>query len=110
MPSKTIRVDSATTAKGYDLEWFSDVFSRYMPPTPDSTVTPSQLNENEDLRADPTLTALSDVTVGKAEKPNENGQRYGVTVEKGDTGQGEVDGHEPGPDLGLEPSQETGEL
>ena len=79
---KTVRIDDLTTAKGYDVGWFDDALSRYLPDNPDPTVTPSQVNENTGLAADATVTRPDDVTDGKAEILNRNAERYGVTVEE----------------------------
>ena len=102
-------MDEVSTAKGYDLGWFEDVFSRYLASTLDPTVTPSQLNENGDLQADPTATSARDVTVKEGEKPNENGQRYGVAVDEEGAGDLWEADHSQGGDEPLV-DHEVGEL
>ena len=99
---KTLRI-GVTTTKGYDVGWFKDAFARYLPSTPDPTVTPSQVNKNADLAEEQTVTRPDDVTVRETEKFNENGRCYGVTVEKGGDGESGEDGHDLGP---VEPSPE----
>jgi putative DNA primase/helicase len=54
----TIRTGPADsdTAKGYKLEDFAEVFSRYLPRTPKQSVTPSQLNDSNGFNGNQPVT------------------------------------------------------
>src|SRR5262249_40991287 len=62
---KTIRIGN-DTAKGYKLEQFSDVFSRYLDV---QTVTPSQPTRVLNCDGLKSVTPETDVTVSKASQP-----------------------------------------
>ncbi len=71
----TIRIGDIT-AKGYELEWFTDAFSRY---PPSQTVTPSQPLKTSEKRENRSVTSKSDVTDEKRGKPLKTRDCYDVT-------------------------------
>jgi hypothetical protein len=82
----TIRFASGL-AKGYHLHRFEESFTRYLasdPSTNRNTVT--NVDEIRVCYGSQSVTPESDVTVRKCEKPNNDGQSYGVTVQKGERG------------------------
>jgi putative DNA primase/helicase len=104
----TIRIGEGV-AKGYYRHQFEDAFERYLgvadsePKQAASPVTPPNQpynrNKCDEIRtsgASPTVTRKSGVTVGKCEKPNNDGICYGVTVGKGGKGQNADLGTESG--------------
>ena len=74
----TVR-DGSTTFKGYTREQFRDVFARYLPDTPDPTVTPSQVSETAGYSENLSVTLPSNVTDGNPEKPEKSAGCDGVT-------------------------------
>jgi uncharacterized protein DUF3631 len=68
------------TAKGYKLEEFTDLFVRYVT---DPSVTPSQVNENKDLRLKGAVTLGSVVTDKTEQKGNDYRPCDGVTAKAG---------------------------
>jgi len=64
---KTIRLGSGTI-KGYSLEQFIDVFTRYVPDPPIQTVTPSQVRKNKDIEQKQSATQKNDVAVENQSK------------------------------------------
>jgi hypothetical protein len=76
----TVR-NATCTAKGYKLEDFSDAFTRYVA---DVSVTPSQLNDINDLQNDGAVTAASRVTDETGQKLNDSGPCDGVTAKDKD--------------------------
>jgi hypothetical protein len=82
---ETIRIEDKT-AKGYLAHRFTDAFARFCP---EGGSQPSQRNKADEQRtseAFQTVTSDPDVTVQKCEKSNNDGLRYGITVEKGGAG------------------------
>ncbi len=81
----TIRV-GGKTAKGYRLADFADAFDRYLASdTPDGAVEPSHRNNVDGMgtsAASATVTPDGMLRSEKAQKPNNDGHCYGVTVEK----------------------------
>ncbi len=65
------------TAKGYKLKDFGDAFMRYVP---ESSVTPSQVNEINGLQLDGGVTPASLVTDQMGRKLNDSGPCDGVTA------------------------------
>ena len=59
--SKTIRIGD-DTAKGYEKDQLTEVFSRYIPSPPSKSVTASQPSPVQDLAAFPSVTREDDVT------------------------------------------------
>ncbi len=90
----TIRLPDGTTAKGYYLSNFTEVFERFLidentPSSPDpgsQTVTPSQPAETLGFSENPTVTTDPFVTVGKSLKPAPAVTCDGVTVWDGGSG------------------------
>jgi Protein of unknown function (DUF3631) len=85
---RQVRLDDATTLKGYHREQFEDAWNRYLPPLPPiQTETPKQPAPLSGKPADPNrnTTPLVPVTEGAA---NPHGQRdvSAVSVQKGGTG------------------------
>jgi hypothetical protein len=87
------------TARGYMLVQFGEAFERYL--VPEEGVS----NRNNDTNSDEmgtsctfqTVTNEPDVTVGKCEKPNNDGRCCGVAVGKGDSGEARAyRGQKPG--------------
>jgi putative DNA primase/helicase len=70
------------TAKGYKLKDFSDAFTRYVP---ESSVTPSQVNETKGLQSDRAVTPASVVTGQIGQKLNDFGPCDGVTARNEDS-------------------------
>lgn len=60
--SKTIRISSDATQKGYEVSQFDEAFARYLAPTPSPSVTTSHPNTD----------AGFDVTKGQSRYPSEN--------------------------------------
>lgn len=86
----TIRLDEKRTIKGYHLHQFKEAFARYL--GAEGEAEPSQRNKADETGTSepcPTVTAESDVTVGKCKKPNNDGPCYGVTDGKGESEQNE---------------------
>lgn len=78
--SKTIRFDKFTTAKGYEIKQFDDVFMRYLPP---SNLTPQSneaLQTNEDKPSEVTYEADVTVTDVVAVTPNPSSNMAGDAV------------------------------
>lgn len=73
---KTIRIGTITK-KGYDISQFKESFSRYLPPK--QTVTPSQVQENNDLEQFESVTETRNVTVEKEVNKLKSLGCYGVT-------------------------------
>jgi putative DNA primase/helicase len=73
--------EGKTTYRGYKLKQFDDLFARY-PPSNRNTVTNAMNAGVSDISNRNTPEA--DVTVAKCEKPNNDGQCYGVAVAKGE--------------------------
>jgi Protein of unknown function (DUF3631)/Toprim domain len=67
------------TAKGYKRAQFADIFVRYLPDPPNSSVTSSQANELAAFYESRTDTPSSDVTDENAQKPNVSAGCDGVT-------------------------------
>ena len=82
---KTIRIGD-TTIKGYSLDQFIDVFTRYVPSPPIQTVTPSQVRENNHLEQKQTVTQENDVTDRNSRKQLNLRDCYDVTDENTPTG------------------------
>jgi hypothetical protein len=85
---RTIRLDDGKiTAKGYLLEWFADVFSRFYTPSSaqpsDLSVTPSQVNDLNDLEQKRSVTTDLFVTDKKDPKSLKPLTCDGVTDKKG---------------------------
>jgi putative DNA primase/helicase len=83
---EVIRINDKTTARGYTLVQFTEAFDRYLGlegVSNRNTVT--NLDGMGTSCTFQTVTNEPDVTVGKCEKPNNDGLCYGVTVEKGDS-------------------------
>ena len=79
--SKTIRIGDVT-AKGYEKDNFTEVFSRYIPSQSSASVTASQSNLVEDLPAFPSVTIEVDVTDRNQREPKPVGDCDVVTDEK----------------------------
>jgi hypothetical protein len=111
---ETLRIGNRT-AKGYCRHQFEEAWQRYLgsegvsepqhrnnadgirtsatsqaaTPAPEGDSKPSHRNKCDEIRTSgtfQTVTPESDVTVGKCEKPFNDGTCYGVTVEKGGNG------------------------
>jgi putative DNA primase/helicase len=97
---EVIRINDKTTARGYTLVQFTEAFDRYLGlegVSNRNTVT--NLDGMGTSCTFQTVTNEPDVTVGKCEKPNNDGLCYGVTVEKGVLAKREHIGTKsPGPD------------
>ena len=82
---KTVRFGTGSddTAKGYELEQFTDVFTRYLPQPQNPSVTPSQVAETVGFWGDsqPSQTNRCD-GLEMTEKPSNPAGCDGVTVEK----------------------------
>jgi putative DNA primase/helicase len=78
----TIRIGprDEDTAKGYRRCQFLDGFQRYLPITPEQSVTPSQPNEINNLNADQSVTLCSGVTAEYLKKTNDISGCDGVTA------------------------------
>jgi putative DNA primase/helicase len=74
--SRTIRLSSNQTAKGYYRSDFDDVFGRYLPP---QGVTPSQSNNDGHCDALQSVTSQEPVTFQKASQLNSDGDCDVVT-------------------------------
>lgn len=85
---RTVRTAAGDTAKGYQLTWFEDAFERYLSlvtAKPHSApVTPSQVNDLNDLEQKQTVTSDLFVTVEDEPNPLKTNTCDGVTVEKPD--------------------------
>ncbi len=75
---KSIR-EGEITFKGYILEQFEDVFSRYAPSTDNRTVTPSQVNAGAGSSDFQSVTENGRVTDQNPLKPLQDNDCYGVT-------------------------------
>jgi hypothetical protein len=82
---KTVRFGTGPddTAKGYELEQFTDVFTRYLPQPPNPSVTPSQVAETVGLWGNSQLSQTNRCDgLEITEKPSNPAGCDGVTVEK----------------------------
>ena len=82
---KTVRFGTGSddTAKGYELEQFTDVFTRYLPQPPNPSVTPSQVAETVGLWGNSQLSQTNRCDgLEITEKPSNPARCDGVTVEK----------------------------
>jgi Protein of unknown function (DUF3631) len=82
-----IRFSDNDNRKGYRLTQFEEAFTRYLPPEGGSQ--PKQRNKCDEMgtsSGSATETAERDVSVGKCEKPNNDGLCFGVSVGKGGNG------------------------
>ena len=87
----TIRLDEKRTIKGYRLHPFEEAFARYL--GAEGAFQPPNRNKTHEMGTSdlfPTVTAESNVTVGKCEKSNNGGLCYGVTDGKGENGDSRV--------------------
>ena len=87
---RTIRTAAGDTAKGYLLASFEDAFERHLcvceQKTGPQTVTPSQVNDINELDKKQTVTADLFVTVENGANPLKNNNCDGVTVQRLDFG------------------------
>jgi putative DNA primase/helicase len=81
---KTLRTDGERL-KGYDLEMFSDSFSRYIPGF--QSVTPIQISKINNLDAKQTVTSKPHVTVENQRNTLKSFDCHDVTVEKQESGE-----------------------
>ena len=75
-------------ARGYCLSQFTEAFGRYL--GPEGASKPSSRQECDEQRTSSDFATVKDepgLTVGKCEKPNNNGLLDGLTVRKGETGE-----------------------
>jgi len=86
--SKNMRINE-DLKKGYELDGFKDAFKRYIPShssiTPVLSVTPLQINNNNNLDVNQSVTDKNDVTDKKQAKQLKIQGCYDVTDEKGCT-------------------------
>jgi Protein of unknown function (DUF3631) len=89
---RTIPTAAGETAKGYLLAWFEDAFERHLPKnmsvTPElgsQTVTPSQVNNINDLEQKKAVTSDLFVTAENGANPLKNNNCDGVTVQGPDS-------------------------
>jgi Protein of unknown function (DUF3631) len=87
---RTIRTAAGDTAKGYLLAWFEDAFERHLGAraqrTDPQTVTPSQVNDINELDQKQTVTADLLVTAENGTNLLKNNNCDGVTVQRLDSG------------------------
>jgi hypothetical protein len=84
---KQIRFTAVDSRKGYWLHHFKEAFERYLPPEGGSE--PKQRNKSDEMGSSATSqteTAEPFVSDEKYEKPNNDGQSFGVSVAKGGNG------------------------
>jgi putative DNA primase/helicase len=85
--SKTIRLESGQTPKGFKKEVFADAFARYLP---DLAATPPQVAENcekhDNLSRHKEVVQGADVAAQKEKKPQNSGACGGVAAGKGEPG------------------------
>ena len=83
---KTIRLETGKVLKGYQRDWFDEVFEIYLANTPIPTVTPVTTLQNKELDEFQTVTNNQNVTGGKSKNTIKNKPVTAVTVEKGGIG------------------------
>jgi hypothetical protein len=86
--SKILR-DGEDVFRGYEARQFTDVFARYLPPTPDQSVTTLQTTPVKGLLEIQSVTKSNNVTVEKRREATPVKRCNVVTVEKGVQEQGE---------------------
>jgi Protein of unknown function (DUF3631) len=94
----SVRLDEKRTAKGYYHHQFDEAFARYL--GAEGAFEPAHRNKADGMGTSDLLqsvTAESDVTVGKCEKSNNDGLCYGVTDGKGENGDSRVCAEQDGP-------------
>jgi putative DNA primase/helicase len=93
-----IRFSDDDNRKGYRLTQFEEAFTRYLPP--EGCSEPKQRNKCDEMgtsSGSATETAERDVSVGKCEKPNNDGLCFGVSVGKGGNGAARASSPSNGP-------------